>query len=298
MASKLRIYSLGIVTADKEASSWEIEAYPIEVLPTVSGDFSETEKIESTATNMVGEKVSISLEKSSTITAEWLPLGNYNRVSAPDVCRGETVVLFRYAGEDKFYWIPLYSEVDLRKRETVMYFFSNKDKAVDNRDDLQKNGYYLLADTVGKRFQLHTSDNDEEAAAYDIIVDTNEGKITIQDNVENSVVFDSVNKTYTITFGEKIEYISNKEMVLNAEETIDVTAQNTITITSNDKLSVNFKGVEISCGSYELITVLEELLDAIMDERHIGNLGSPTSMDPGSKALFNNIKSKISKFKG
>lgn len=273
MATKLRFWSLGVAVADKTTDTWEIEVYPIEILPNAEGTLTEAEKLNVTIKDMQGKSVSVSIDKSYTITAEWLPFGHHNRATAPDICRGETVILFRYGGEDKFYWMTMYGEFDLRKKESVMYFFSNK-QGVVSEEELPQQGYYLLADTINKKMELHTADNDGEAAQFDLTVDTAAGTITFKDAVDNSVTFDSANNTYTINF------------------------QKEVNINSTDKMNLNFKGIAISNGSDELITVLEELLDAIIGEKHLGNLGAPTQLDPGSIAKYNQIKQKITKFKG
>ena len=162
-----------------------------------------------------------------------------------------------------------------------MYFFSNK-PGLSLEEDLSKNGYYLLMDTINKRAQLHTSNNDGEAAAYDITVDTNAGLFTISDSAGNMIMFDSQNGSYDLIF--------NKKITINASEEIK--------INSSDKMELNFTGIKISCGAHELISVLEELLDALLQEQHVGNLGAPTSLQPASIQAYNQIKQKITKFKG
>lgn len=271
--SKLSIYSIGIVVADKQLDTWDIEVFPVESLPTATGDVSQTRKISGNIKNIKGDTIAVEVEKGNTITASWLSFGQYNRASAPDICRGETVLLFRYGGEDDFYWIPLFSEFDLRKQESVMYFFSNK-AGVAKEDELSDLGYWFLADTINKNVQLHTSTNDGEAAGYDISIDTRGGKLTIKDTNENSIILDSVSGEYTVTSKEKVE------------------------LNTTNQMNLNFKGIAISNGADELITVLEELLDALLQEKHIGNLGAPTQLDPGTMSKYQQIKQKITKFKG
>lgn len=306
MESKLKLFSLGIVVKDKEPDSWDIEAFPIEVLPNTSGELVEPEEIQVETKDANDSNINITIKKSSTVTAQWLSFGSYNRASAPDVCRGETVILFRFAGEDRFFWINMYSEIDLRKRESVMHFYSNKEKVVESADDLKKKGYYTLMDTRNKKIMLHTDDSDGEASQFDILIDTKEGIITLADAEENGIIFNGPDKTYTLNMkdsvlinGEKvIKHTTKEEYQVESEKNYKVTSKDMVNVTSKDKMELNFKGVKISCGTYELITVLEELLDAILAEKHIGNMGSPTQLDPGSMAKYQMIKQKITKFKG
>lgn len=273
MDSAIRFYSIGVVLKDKELNSWDVLVYPMERLPTGDGNMKESDKQTYSVKDMNDENVSVELEKSYGINATWCSFGNYNRASAPDVRRGETVILLRYGGEDDFYWIPLFSEFNFRKKEQVMYFFSNKDGVIE-QDQLPQQGYYVTADTINKQFLLHTSDNDGEQATFDIMVDGAGGQIVMKDGASNTTTFDSVNSKYTVDFQKEVNF------------------------NSADKMNLNFKGIAISNGSDELITVLEELLDAIIGEKHLGNLGAPTQLDPGSIAKYNQIKTKITKFKG
>lgn len=290
MDSGIRFYSVGIVVQDKELDSWDVLVYPVEKLPTGLGDMKESEKLKYDIKDMNDNNISLEIEKSFTIKASWMSFGQYNRASAPDVCRGETVILVRFGGEDDFYWIPLFSEFNFRKKEQVMYFFSNKDAVPEDESQLGEQGYYFTADTINKQFLLHTSDNDGESAKFDLAVDGATGQIIMKDGNENKTVFDSVNSSYNAEFQKDITHKSG--------ETMNLITANEMNLNVDEQMNLNFKGIAISNGSDELITVLEELLDAILQEKHIGNLGAPTQLDPGSMAKYNQIKQKITKFKG
>ena len=297
MASKLSLYSLGIVTKDKEDGSWDIEAFPIEVVPNATGDMVEPEEITVDIKDASENNINVSIKRSTTITATWLSFGDYNRATAPNICRGETVLLLRYAAEDKFYWINLFSEFDLRKKESVVHFYSNKDKVVEGEEN-QKKGYYTLIDTKNKKLAIHTDNEDGEKSQFDLMIDTAEGIITVVDAEENGIIFDGPNKTYTLNMKAKVMVNADEKIQHTSKEDYKVESEKTVNITSKDKLEINFKGGKISCGTYELFTVLEELLDALLNEKHIGNLGSPTQLDPSSMAKYQMIKQKITKFKG
>ena len=268
MDSKFKFFALGVVAIDKPIDSWEVEVYPTELYPNIegeSGDLAETTKITSTLKDQDDKDISAEVTKANTITAVWLPDMN-NRATAPDVCKGETVALYRYGGTDLFYWKLIDFQPGYRKREAVVYYFSNQEKIATETSDLLEKGYYLKVDTRNKKVQLHTSTNDKEKAGYDILIDTAEGKLSIKDTNENSIVLDS--------------------------NTGD------LNVTNKNKIIMNFKGIELHNQSDELITVLEELLDAILQEAHIGNLGAPTQLDAASQQKYNKIKQKITKFKG
>lgn len=273
--SKLSLYSLAIVVSDLNQSGWSIECVPTEVLTTASGTLKEDEdsEISEDIEDAKGEKVSVTFKKSSTITATWISFGNYNRATAPDVCRGEVVLLLRYAGEDKFFWMPLFSQFDLRKKETVMYAYSNKDSQVESEDELRTNLYYTQFDTINKLIKLHTATNDGESSGYDIEVNTGDGILSIADTNDNVLTWNSVDGT--------LQWSMTKD----------------ITITTDTNIELNFKGIKINNGKDELITVLEELVSFLDTMQHTGNMGAPTSISPASKLELSKIKQKISGFK-
>lgn len=273
--SKLSLYSLAIVVSDLNQSGWSIECVPTEVLTTASGTLKEDDdsEISEDIEDAKGEKVSVTFKKSSTITATWISFGNYNRATAPDVCRGEVVLLLRYAGEDKFFWMPLFSQFDLRKKETVMYAYSNKDSQVESEDELRTNLYYTQFDTINKLVKLHTATNDGESSGYDIEVNTGDGILSIADTNDNVLTWNSVDGT--------LQWSMTKD----------------ITITTDTNIELNFKGIKINNGKDELITVLEELVSFLDTMQHTGNMGAPTSISPASKLELSKIKQKISGFK-
>lgn len=294
MASSFYIYGVGEAIEDKEYGSWTIEVFPVEVLPSASGSLTEEESISASLTTSTGGSKSISLSKSSTITATWLQFGNYNRAIPPDICKGEHVLLFRYAGEDTFFWIPLFARFDLRRQETVMNFYSNKTENA-TEDELNTKGYYTLIDTRNKLLQLHTDNNDTEPVGWDIKLDTNEGKFTIEDTNENVIEIDGVNNTLTMTFGSDITVTTDGNISVTSSE--DTSIENTnMTTNSSGTLQMTCNGLAITSGAYELLEVLEELCDILQNQQHIGNMG-PTTVSPTTLTDIVTLKAKISSMK-
>lgn len=294
MASSFYIYGVGIAVEDKEYGSETLEVFPIEVLPSANGSLTDEESQSATLTTSISETKTVSLTKTVTITASWLQFGNYNRATAPDVCKGEHVLLFRYAGEDTFYWVTLFARFDLRRQETVMNFYSNKTEDA-TEDELNTKGYYTLIDTRNKLLQLHTDNNDTEPVGWDVKLDTNEGKFTIEDTNENVVEIDGVNNTLTITFGSDITVTTDGNISFTSSE--DTSIENTnMTTNSSGTLQMTCNGLAITSGAYELLEVLEELCDILQNQQHIGNMG-PTTVSPTTLADIVTLKAKISSMK-
>ena len=124
--SKLKLYAIGYIAKDIEEDSMYVDIFPAETLNTYSGELNDQTVVNTTTTDIEGNVMSIAVDKSRLITAKWLPLNQSNRVTPPNVCKGETVIIYNYAGTDDYFWNTMYAEPDLRKREKVTYYFSNK----------------------------------------------------------------------------------------------------------------------------------------------------------------------------
>ncbi|NTW91808.1 MAG: hypothetical protein HGA35_07770, partial [Erysipelotrichaceae bacterium] len=125
--SELKLYSLGIVVENKPVGADIIMVSPIEVL-NIQGAGSikdASTKSEGTLKNADDKNFATEMKSSSYLKATWLPLGNSNRITSPDVVANETVILFKFGDVDEYYWTTIFREVELRRQETVLYGFSN-----------------------------------------------------------------------------------------------------------------------------------------------------------------------------
>lgn len=196
--SKLKVFGMGIAVKDKPMFSDEVELYIPEQMPYVSGKIADA-KVEHkrTMVDSKGSEKTYEAEAVYTITASWLPDGNDNQITAPDVYKNETVKVFRFGDSDKYYWKTVFREPKLRKNETVATMYSNQPKPSAEFD--KETSYWTQVDTRKKRWHLHTPDNDGEVCKYDFIIETREGKVIIKDSIGNSFVLDSPNASFSIT---------------------------------------------------------------------------------------------------
>ena len=169
MMSQLKPYSLGIVVIDKPETSDVIQVFPSEQLPFAEGNLTTNKRMQ--------------------ISASWIRMGGSNRFTSPDVYKGETVQIYRYADTDEYFWDDTMREPSLRKKERVIHAVSNiPDKG--GTQTLDKS-YYVEISTKDKRVHLHTSDNDGELCTYDLIIDTSKGNLTLLDGMGNIITLDS-----------------------------------------------------------------------------------------------------------
>lgn len=225
--SKLQFYSLGIVAANKVLSENLIEVTPVEEFPMLDGEITdnvESYKIEYKDAKNIPQKVD--LKTTVSIKAKWLPINNSNRRTAPDVRRGELVVLYRFADTDEYWWNTLKNDNRLRRLETVIYSFNNL--RVENIEDTADTAYWLEVSTHKKLMHVHTSKNDGEPFAYDIQINAKEGNLVITDDAGNYVLIDSAEKTIRLqnTLGSFID-INSSNITINAPGSITIKSPNT-----------------------------------------------------------------------
>lgn len=205
--SKLKLYSLGIVIITKPRGTDYIEVSPIEDLPLVDGLIEDLKyKYDVTLPDAKGKAVSSKVEGNNILKAKWIPFGHSNRMSAPDVVKNETVVIFRFADTDEYYWTTIFREPSIRRLETVLYAYGDLPIGLTPFD--KDSSYWAEVSTHDKYIQVHTSKSDGEPYEYDIIIETAKGSVTVKDDVGNYYKLDSPSGTITAN--------ANEHIVLNA----------------------------------------------------------------------------------
>lgn len=188
--SKLKIYSLGTVASNKPRNSNVIEVLPIEVNPMVDGEITDNATTQQSK-GLSDNKTPYQTETTttSTIQATWLPLGQANRQTSPDVRRGEEVVIYQFADHDEFFWNTKLNDLAMRKLETVVYGFSGT--AVEGAKVEESNTYLLEISTHKGLVRLHTSEANGEFTGYDVTINAKDGFVKIADTDGNYFLLDS-----------------------------------------------------------------------------------------------------------
>jgi len=215
--SGLKLYSLGIVAVTKDKGSDAIKVTPIEVLTLGNKKLSEEKnnyKVE--MPDAKGIKRSSEIESESMLIAKWIPFGHSNRLTPPDVVAGETVILFRFADTEEYYWTTIFREPKLRRLETVNYGYCNIPQGLEPFD--KQTSYWFEVSTDQKYIKLHTSKNDGEPYEYDITLDTEKGNLLIDDNAGNSIELNSEQSKLSILTNTDV-YIKSPTVTIEAETT-------------------------------------------------------------------------------
>lgn len=131
-----RAIGRGKVIEHKKLGSNDIEVIPFDEQPHQQGALvADIEQSTATGTDARGATYSSTMSTSKAITATWKGNGD-NRVTAPDVRRGEWVELFEYHDTQKVYWQAISGDHSKRRKEKVTYRFSmTDDESTDESTD-------------------------------------------------------------------------------------------------------------------------------------------------------------------
>lgn len=234
--SKLTRKSIGHAASNLPLDSNMLEVYAVEDVGYADGEINaERETIETSGVDDSGNVYSDVIETSNTILAEWLPWGS-NRYTAPNVRRGEKVILWQYAEVDKYYWTIMGTEDYLRRLETVIFNFSNtRDESTEKLD--HTNSYSFIVSTHTKEITVQTCKSDGEKFEYVAKIDAAKGIFVISDDIGNQVSIESGEKRVSLTNA------SGSSVVLD-KKNIDITAPETITMKS--------KSVKVDTQTHEV----------------------------------------------
>lgn len=228
-----RLISIGYCAENKLRSSHELSVLLVEKNPFVNGEVTADiteDKVE--GKDSKGNNFSETVKMSNTVTAKWKGEGS-NRVSSPDVRRGERVEVWKYGNNDEYYWSLLeHVGETVRRRETVIHAFSN---TIDESQTTltPENAWVQEISTHDKVATLiQTNKSDGEKYAYTIQVNVKENAVVIADDVGNFIQLDSDENQITLRNqdGSFID-MKRKKITINCEE-LEINATNSWKLTS------------------------------------------------------------------
>jgi len=245
--SELKLYSLGIVIEDKPVGSDFVMVSPVEVLNIQQSGLIKEQKttFEGTHKKADGTGFATEMKARNYLKAKWLPLGHSNRLTAPDLVKNETILLFKFGDVDEYYWTTIFREVELRRQETVLYGFGNIKSGISAFD--KSTSYWLEVDTKNKTVKFHTAMNDGEYTEYDIIIDTKAGKFTLKDKKGNTFMLDSKQDKFVVNALKEIsgtagQVINLKAPTINLEGNVNIKGNVSTTGNTNTQGNVTMTG--------------------------------------------------------
>lgn len=200
-SSLMHRYAVGIVIEDNLDNLEDIKVFPIELLYTDGGDLNENIILNTTMKSRYLEidpdvkspkyedsEEIIEFDKTKYLIAKWKK--DNNKITPPNVCKGEKVIVYRYSNRDEYYWDVEYTDLTLRKEEHSVVTYSDKPN-LDEEEDPINDRYTITVSTRDKYISIHTTDKYGEFTTYDIKLDTKEGNLNIKDGRKNSITLDS-----------------------------------------------------------------------------------------------------------
>jgi len=293
--SLLKNVSMGLVAKDIIEDDVYVEVFPFELQVGKDGEITKEAHHSASVTDNNGGVANVNIRQTDLIKARWYPNGNTHVLTAPNVCKNEVVMLWKYSDADEYYWTTAYNQLELRKLEKRVIVVSNKASIDISPDALMENSYFIAMDSINKLVHIHTSTTDGEYTTYDIGLDTKEGVFTLTDGKENHFKLDSQTDTFTLS--------SNSKIITKTKDTTN-SPSNSLTNNTNTKVdnvgkdyAINVPKYHVTNSTCELIATISDFIQAVNDGLGIGNMNMPVPFDAATQSKFMALKAKIDSFK-
>lgn len=258
--SAFRVVSLGTVAENKDETGTDliskkvIKVVPHEKLSQRDGELkSNPTSVEYSTQDSLGLQDKGFAVFDQTVDATWLPDSD-NRVTAPNVRRGEQVVLYQVGNSDKYYWRTDGRGLGLRQLETVVYAFGGSPDAgglgEGDTPDLSK-CYLFEVSTHNKTLSLSTSKANGELNSYSVQLDPGRGQLNIEDDAGNQLHWNSQENLIHAENGDgafvelnrqTINAFAPQDLNAQADHDMSVIANNNITVKAGNTLVLNGGG--------------------------------------------------------
>ena len=216
---------IGVVAADKQPNDITIEVTVIELVPALTGQVNtQTNTQTVTLSDLNGASINSSITTKTTITAYYYG-GDTNRPFPPDVVRGEQVKILQYANNDRYYWMSMGRDDQLRYTETYRTEVKNRKNFSDPSDD--NHTYSIELDTKrSQHIRLLTSNGNGEKHVYVLLLDAGASRIQLSDEIGNSLTMDSEkskvilrnsSKSFLMLNGQDIIMGAPRDIVIKAD---------------------------------------------------------------------------------
>ena len=232
MQTSLIPVSIGTAAENKPLTSTQLNVVAHELLPALDGYLSvNPETVTGEGKRPDGSDYQTSVQSDVVITATWLPYGS-NRVTPPDIRRGERVMLYRVADTDQYYWRDLGLDASFRRLESVIFAWNANPSIADSGFD-PDNAYYFEVSTHNKSITMGTSKANGEPFAYTLQFDTAEGSVTLSDDIGTFVQLNSAEKQIVLMNAAQSYFnMHDKNLSISVLGDIDIKAGKSIKMES------------------------------------------------------------------
>jgi len=245
-------YSVGLVASPKPTNSKIIQVTLRETMPYMSGSGElDSQVVNYNGKDKAGNAVTTKVVTGNTVPATWVPFGS-NRLTPPDVRDGEKVMVYRAGDEDEYYWSELGLDDGLRRLETIVIGLSGSPQTRSNVDPADGSWYFIEWSSHQKHLLMSNSKLNGEVVQYTVKFDYGQGTIGVSDDLENSFLFDSINRVFQFINQDKCLVQMNQQNInILAQDTLSLSAVNAINLLTN-KLSITANSsVGITTNTFE-----------------------------------------------
>lgn len=267
--SKWHFYSYGMVAMNKPLDTNTIEVWAAEITPMVDGEVADNvEEYQAKGVDALGKSFNVKADTTKTIEAKWLPFGESNRLTSPDVRRGEPVMIWQFADDNEsFFWTTV-SNIDLRRLETVIFAISASPK--EDEKPTSENTYYIEASSHKGAITIHTSQANGEPFAFDVQINAKDGNVVIKDNIGNYISMDSKENHLEMTNADTSTVsVNKKEILIFAPDKITMKSKDIDILASNHTNVHSEKSMDTKTGN---MTTTNDTWDIKSETTHTGNL--------------------------
>lgn len=216
----------GIVAENKVLGQNSILVWPIQKTPWMQGDLqSNLQSVTANAVDASGKSIQAMARTDTAIEAQW-EAPDSNWATAPDVQRGESVELFRYADQNVYYWRERGNGAAMRRLETKRMLVS-ANKTAGTPDP--STHYMLEISGHTGAINLTTAKSNGELAAYTFTLNGKGGMASLSDDVGQEIVLDTSKKVIRLRNEEEtmIE-LNEQDIAISALGSIGVLGKETI----------------------------------------------------------------------
>lgn len=221
--SVLHEYSVGVAVENKPRNTRSLNVYTPEKNAAISGELTFNPQSNTLqGKDSAGNVYNLNINQDASVPCEWIPDGS-NRVTPPDIRRGEWVRVYRLGDTDKFFWKCMGLRDNLRTLETVILAISANPTPGGAGIDIA-NCYFLEVSSHEKHITLGTSKANGEPFKYTVQINTGDGEINIMDDIGNHIELISGENTIKATNADQsFVNIEHKNIYAKADALIDLT---------------------------------------------------------------------------
>lgn len=182
--SSLYLFSVGYVTQNKAYNSRVIQALPVESASATDGEVAHNPVQEILkGIDAKGDAYEVTGTVTRDLECEWYPFED-NRVTPPDVRRGELVEIYRLGNSPKYFWRSMNMRNGLRTLEHVVNAYGATPKAGGSGLSFDS-CYTSIISPLNGYVNFQTSKANGEPFAYTVQINTKDGVVAVQDDVGN-----------------------------------------------------------------------------------------------------------------